>query len=54
MVPANSFVDFFQDVLGFLFVDTLQGMEKPFLYRVSFRIENLVAFFLTFLASSKS
>ena len=24
MVPTNSFVDFFQDVLGFVFVDTLQ------------------------------
>ena len=24
IVPTNSFVDFFQDVLGFVFVDTLQ------------------------------
>ena len=30
------------------------GMEKPFLYRVSFRIVNLAARFLTFLASSVS
>ena len=29
-------------------------MEKPFLYRVSFRIVNLAALFLTFLASSTS
>ena len=29
-------------------------MEKPLLYRVSFRIVNLAALFLTFLASSTS
>ena len=55
VVSTNSFMDLLQDIFGFLFVDALQVRHgEPLLYKASFRIVNLAAIFLTFLASSMS
>ena len=55
VVSADSFVDLSRIYFASSSSTHLRyGMEKPFLYRVSFRIVNLAARFLTFLASSVS